>query len=175
MLKILGDHPRINRLKGVHEDGLLLEYQPNGSVERYLQSHPDTSEGIAYMHAKGVFQGDVSVGNLLLDSELSIKLCDFQGKLLDGRGSVILDGRTAERIMSSMSRPDLTYIDRKTDMFAFEQRSSSLSLVNYLSQISTKTRYIEGSRATSFPPWSYSLVETSYAIAGWGRIPMPLR
>jgi hypothetical protein len=33
----LGKHPRIIEFKGKHEDGLLLEYAPNGTLEKHLQ------------------------------------------------------------------------------------------------------------------------------------------
>jgi serine/threonine protein kinase len=132
ILRILGKHPRIIQLKGKHEDGLLLEYLPNGSIERYLRSNApyttvaqrlrwgqQAAEGLAYVHKKNVIHCDVSVGNLLLDIDLSIKLCDFQGRLLHPSGHVALDGGAAESVMSSMPRPDRNYQDRKTDIFAF--------------------------------------------------------
>lgn len=131
ILRRLGEHPRIVQLKGKHEDGLLLEYLPNGSVEDYLRANPYTSieqrlvwaqqaaEGLDYIHTKDVVQSDVSVGNLLLDAQLSLKLCDFQGKILHPDGSVALDGGSSERNMSSMPRLDRSYHDRGTDIFAF--------------------------------------------------------
>jgi serine/threonine protein kinase len=127
---ILGKHPRIVQLKGKHEDGILLEYLPNGSVERYLQNHAQISmkqrlswgqqaaEGLAYIHTKNVIQRDVSVGNLLLDQDLSIKLCDFQGILLHPDGTIALDGGSRERTMSSMPHSDHNELDRKNDIFA---------------------------------------------------------
>jgi serine/threonine protein kinase len=132
ILRVLGKHPRIIQLKGKHEDGLLLEYLPNGSIERYLRSNApyttvaqrlkwgqQTAEGLAYIHEKSILHCDVSVGNLLLDTDLSIKLCDFQGRYLHTSGNVILDGGAAESVKSSMPRPNRNYQDRKTDLFAF--------------------------------------------------------
>jgi serine/threonine protein kinase len=132
ILQILGKHPRIIQLKGKHEDGLLLEYLPNGSIERYLRSNApyttvaqrlrwgqQAAEGLAYIHKKNVIHCDVSIGNLLLDTDLSIKLCDFQGRFLHPSGHVALDGGAAESVMSSMPRPNRNYQDRKTDIFAF--------------------------------------------------------
>jgi len=130
IFKVLGGHPRILQFKGKHEDGLLLEYLPHGSVERFLRTHEHTSteqrlrwgrqaaEGLAYLHSKNVLHCDVSVGNLLLDQHLSIKLCDFQGRLLHASGDVALDGGVSEGIMSSMPRSDRNHLDRKTDIFA---------------------------------------------------------
>ena len=112
ILGILGKHPRIIQLKGKHEDGILLEYLPHRSVERHLRSHAHTlveqrlrwgrqaAEGLAYIHTKNVLHCDVSVGNLLLGADLSIKLCDFQGRLLHTDGNVALDGAAAESAMS---------------------------------------------------------------------------
>lgn len=104
---------------------------PNGSVERYLRNvAPNTSlnqrlkwalqaaEGLAYGHAKNGLHCDISVGNLLLDSDLNIKLSDFQGRLLHQSGTVILNGGAAESVMSSMPRPDRNHCDPKTDIFA---------------------------------------------------------
>ncbi|KAG4436401.1 hypothetical protein IFR05_008124 [Cadophora sp. M221] len=132
ILRILGKYHRIIQLKGRHKDGLLLEYLPNGYVERYLRTNAhyttivqrlrwgqQAAEGLAYIHMKNVFRCDVSIGNLLLDSDLSIKLCDFQGILLHPSGHVVLDGGAAESVMSSMPRPNRNYQDRKTNIFAF--------------------------------------------------------
>jgi serine/threonine protein kinase len=93
ILEAIGDHDRIIRLKGWTSAGLLLEYACNRSLGRYLSSHNPTiqqqitwatqaAEAIAIIHDKGVIYCDISVNNLLLDAELNIKLCDFQGRLL---------------------------------------------------------------------------------------------
>ncbi|MCJ1473155.1 hypothetical protein MMC13_001806 [Lambiella insularis] len=131
ILGILGQHHRIIRFKGKHEDGLLLEYMPNGSIADYLyNANPrplvqerlkwamQTAEAVAYIHTKGVLHCDVGVGNLLLDKDLDIKLCDFQGKLLHPDGTVYLDGGSGENIKSSMPRSDPNDANQKTDIFA---------------------------------------------------------
>lgn len=131
ILKTLGRHPRIIYLRQEHEDGLLLEYMPNGSVERYLRDAApnmplnqrlkwalQAAEGLTYIHAKNVLHCDISVGNLLLDSDLNIKLSDFQGRLLHPDGTVILDGGAHESVMSSMPRLDRNSCDYNTDIFA---------------------------------------------------------
>jgi serine/threonine protein kinase len=82
------------------------------------------AEGLAYIHMENVIHCDVSIGNLLLDINLSIKLCDFQGRFLHLSGHVALDGGAAESAMSSMPRPNRNYQDRKTDIFAYGGRSS---------------------------------------------------
>ena len=131
ILRILGHHPRIVRLKQKHEAGILLEHMPNGSVGKYLRGVAPTTplaqrlkwawqaaQGLAYIHRKNVLHCDISVGNLLLDADLNIKLSDFQGRLLSPLGTVILDGGAIESTLSSMPRPDRNHCDRKTDIFA---------------------------------------------------------
>ncbi len=78
ILEVLGQHQRIIKFKGKHEDGLILEYMPNGSVADYFYNpNPRPSmkerlkwalqaaEAVAYVHARGVLHCDVGVGNLL--------------------------------------------------------------------------------------------------------------
>jgi serine/threonine protein kinase len=132
ILRKLGPHPRIIRFVQKHEDGLVLEYMPNGSVERYLREiAPNTSldqrlewawqaaEGLAYIHKNNVLHCDFSVGNLLLSNGLSTKLCDFQGRLLGPDGTVLVNGGAAESAMASMPRLDRNHCNQKTDIFAF--------------------------------------------------------
>ncbi|OAA61938.1 Protein kinase-like domain protein [Niveomyces insectorum RCEF 264] len=151
ILQAPGHHPRIVRLRDGeeedHEDGLLIEYMPNGSVEKYLQQHAccdgvllslqqrlswalQAAEGLAYVHSKHVLHCDMGPGNLPLDERLQVKLCDFQGRLLspDGSGSdttddgdvvvVVLDGGSTQGTLTSMPRDDWDYCDVRTDRFA---------------------------------------------------------
>lgn len=131
ILRALGEHPRIVRLHQAHEDGLLLEYVPNGTVGEYLRdTAPETSlqqrlkwarqaaEAVAYIHSRNVLHCDISVGNLLLDANLDIKLIDFQGRLLSPDGTVLRDGGAANGAMSAMPRLDEDYCDFRTDIFA---------------------------------------------------------
>jgi serine/threonine protein kinase len=129
ILEAIGDHDRIIRLKGQTSAGLLLEYATHGSLGRYLSSHSPTvqqkitwakqaAEAIAIIHERGVIHCDISVNNLLLDAELNIKLCDFQGRLLGSDRSVKLGGLSSENVKASMPRADPNYADEKTDIFA---------------------------------------------------------
>lgn len=54
----------------------------------------------------------------LLDDDLTVKLCDVQGRLLRLDGSVDKDGLASENIKSFMPRADPNHSDRKTDIFA---------------------------------------------------------
>ncbi|EEU39760.1 uncharacterized protein NECHADRAFT_79577 [Fusarium vanettenii 77-13-4] len=130
ILKRIGRHERIVSVKGRHEDGLLLEYMPNGSVQRYLVSHPDTSlgqrlkwalqaaEGLTFVHSNQVVHCDITTGNLLLDVAFNIKIGDFEGMLLHPDGTVALDGGARYNTLSSMPRDDEDHCDHQTDRFA---------------------------------------------------------
>lgn len=131
ILKQLGHHPRIVRLYQKHADGLVLEYMPHGSIGEYMRDvDPDpplqqrlkwarqAAEAIAYIHSKNVLHCDISIGNLLLDANLDVKLIDFQGRLLAPDGTVLLDGEAANGAMAAMPRPDPDVFDFRTDIFA---------------------------------------------------------
>jgi serine/threonine protein kinase len=131
ILRHLRQHPRIVGLVRKNDNGLLLENMTNGSVENYLRTNAArtpfsqrlkwawrAAQGLAYIHDKRVLHCDISVGNLLLDSNLEVKICDFQGRILDHEGSTKLQGGASESTMSSMPRPDVNLCNEKTDMFA---------------------------------------------------------
>lgn len=129
ILKQLGTHPCIIEFKGKHEGGLLLEFAPHGSLESYINKTQltkkeklrfarETAEGIAYAHRKNVVVCDINVRNILLDSELHVKLCDFQGRLLGPDGEILYDGGASENAESFMPRNNPDVADTRTDIFA---------------------------------------------------------
>lgn len=99
----LGKHPRIIEFRGEHDGGLLLEYAPNGTLETYLKEvellikerirlAKETAEGVSHVHSSNVLICDIHVRNILLDAEMHVKLCDFQGRLLSPEGEVLVSG-----------------------------------------------------------------------------------
>lgn len=129
ILQRLGKHPRIIEYKGEHEDGLLLEYLPYGSLADYIKkAHvtveekirlaKETAEGVAYVHQSNVIICDIHIRNILLDAERHIKLCDFQGRLLGPNGEVLLCGGASENAELFMPRHDREFADVRTDLFA---------------------------------------------------------
>ena len=131
ILRHLGQHRRVIGLVRRNDDGLLLQNMTNGSVENYLRKHASqislsqrlkwawqAAEGLNYIHEKRVLHCDISISNLLLDSELEVKICDFQGRVLNHDGSIKLNGDATENTMSSMPRSDPNLCDEKTDIFA---------------------------------------------------------
>lgn len=89
-LQILGNHERIVQYHGTHKHGILLEYMPNGPVDKYLAEHPDTTieqrvqwaiqalEGLIHVHSKNMTFGNLSVRKLLIDRDMKLKLCGIR-------------------------------------------------------------------------------------------------
>lgn len=129
MLERIGPHKHIIGYKGQREDGLLLERARRGSIAQFLKDYTPTwqqkllwacqaTEAVVVTHRAGVIHCDINVTNLLLDDNLMVKLCDFQGLLLRADGSVDKDGLARENIKSFMPRTDPNHLDHKTDIFA---------------------------------------------------------
>lgn len=130
ILSVLGHHPRIVQLKGLVNDGLLLELAPNGNLHDYLIAHPETSlerrlvwclqatEAVAYIHSKRILHCDIRHDNLLLDSNLDLKLADFQGQHFSVNGEILLDVLSVESTKSYLPRKPADHASIRTDLFA---------------------------------------------------------
>lgn len=129
ILTKIGPNKHIIGFKGQREDGLLLERARRGSIAQFLKESPSewqqrfawvcqATNAIAVTHRAGVLHCDINVNNMLLDDDLTVKLCDFQGRLLRADGSIDRDGLARESVKSFMPRADPDYSDRKTDLFA---------------------------------------------------------
>jgi serine/threonine protein kinase len=91
ILEILGDHQYIIKLLWASERGLCFDYYPLRSIRRYYESQNGTLPslekrykwchqsvvGISYIHSKNIIHNDLSARNILLSSNLDIKICDF--------------------------------------------------------------------------------------------------
>lgn len=129
MYQAIGPHKYIIGFKGQRKDGLLLDRARIGSIAEYLKNNKPTeqqrlewarqaTEAIATVHKKMVLHRDINVNNFLLDEELNIKLCDFQGHLLGPNGKLKEDGSAAENVKSFMPRANLFHADWKTGIFS---------------------------------------------------------
>lgn len=126
----MGPHKHIIAFKGQNKDGyILLERARYGSVQEYLQAHHpgcqqrlkwarQATEGLVAVHQHRVLHRDIHVRNMLLDSQLDIKLCNLQGDLLGADGEAIERGTSAENIKSTLPRSDLNYAGWDTEIFA---------------------------------------------------------
>lgn len=90
-------HPCIIPFYGVLDASLLLQFQPNGSIRQYRAANPgrislstllrwaeQAARAVDYLHSKGIFHGDISCNNILLDAELNAKIGNFAGSSVDG-------------------------------------------------------------------------------------------
>ena len=126
VLRKLGNHACIVTYHGRDEStgALILETAPNGDVQSYLISHSDTSlrirakwglqlaKGIVYLHSKHVIWADCNPSNLLLTSDLDIRLCDFGGSSISGLRPTVCPG-------AAYSLPRLEWLaDPNMDIFS---------------------------------------------------------
>ncbi|KAJ5121088.1 uncharacterized protein N7515_009049 [Penicillium bovifimosum] len=130
ILELLGKHPHIVESHGLHDEGLLLRYYPNGTLHNYIALHPflnidqrikwcrQLADTVVFVHSKWVIHCDITLSNILLDEELNIVLVDFQGLLCSSSGDIMLDGLSRAPAKSSMPRNDFHYSDARTDIFA---------------------------------------------------------
>lgn len=94
----LGAHPRLLPLKGTLGSGLLLEYQPGGTIRDVLHAtkaglkkmdlfkfSTHITEGLAFIHSLNVIHADVSLSNVLITKDQQAVLCDFAGACLEDR------------------------------------------------------------------------------------------
>ncbi|KAH7381814.1 kinase-like domain-containing protein [Cadophora sp. MPI-SDFR-AT-0126] len=176
IFEILGQHPRFIGYKGMHTDGLLLEHAHNGSVSSYLEKNGlslstqnrlkwamQATEGVIEMHKHGVLHCNIHTNNMLLDDNLDIKLCDFQGKVLNSDGTVRLDGLSCEDAKSSMPASDSNMATPKTDLFAL---GSAIYFMmeghppfEDLDSWKDEEEIVEKSRLRQFPALKEALVE----------------
>lgn len=67
---------------------LVMEYLPLGSLDRYLTKNPltlvqqkqiakDITQGLQYLHKKGLVHGDLRSANILLTADFHAKIADF--------------------------------------------------------------------------------------------------
>jgi serine/threonine protein kinase len=87
----LGKHGRLVPMIGyTEEDGLYLEYMPNGNLRDYLgrynatisleQRHKwacEAAEGLQVLHSADIIHGDAKLPNFLLDATLGLRIADF--------------------------------------------------------------------------------------------------
>jgi len=88
------------------------------TIQQRLRWSSQAAEATAVVHKKNVIHRDIHVRNLLLDAELNIKLCDFQGRLLGPDGNTEREGGSCENVKSSMPQTDPNIANQRTDIFA---------------------------------------------------------
>jgi serine/threonine protein kinase len=122
----LGHHNRLVKYFGKNDKGLRFELAQEGSVKNYLAEmrasqvplnlrlkwSRQAAEAVDSIHSKRVIHCDIHTNNFLLNSDLDIKLCDFQGTY----GG--LDGEAMESVRSFLPRECTSLPTVATDLFA---------------------------------------------------------
>jgi serine/threonine protein kinase len=98
-----------------------MQYMPNDCLKNYLRIHNDkislterlqwvleTAEGLQLLHSANVIHCDVEHKNLLLDTDLGLKIADFSGSSLEGsQGSVSVGTRFLQPGFNWRTRPTI--------------------------------------------------------------------
>ena len=89
VLRRLGNHPGLIEWSESSDDGgIRLKYMKNGDLARFIQSSSYSrstmyqwiltiAQAIKYAHQRHVILGDIASRNVLLDEDLTARLCDF--------------------------------------------------------------------------------------------------
>ncbi|KAL3836221.1 hypothetical protein ACJMK2_021660 [Sinanodonta woodiana] len=131
------EHERIAKYHGWAEDNFLfsifLEYASNRSVEDYLKSNGalkdnyalgltrQVLEGLAFLHSRGIVHRDLKASNILLDSDLNIRLCDIGLSTILETHTFASRGCTTSVGSSFWSSPEVIKgkkYDAKTDIWS---------------------------------------------------------
>ena len=84
----LGHYEHIVEWHALRSDGIEMKYMSNGPLSRFQQYHTPSGKqlhswicsiaaAITYAHSRNVIVGDIAARNILIDDDLSAKLCDF--------------------------------------------------------------------------------------------------
>lgn len=125
----LGPHPYIIEYKGMTADGLLLAFAENRSLEVYINSYTSTllqqltwskqiAEAVQFIHGKRVIHCDLNPSNILVDKNLNLKLCDFQGRLFNLDGTLSINIGASEYSKYRLPSAQEDEASKLTDIFA---------------------------------------------------------
>ncbi|KAF1914468.1 kinase-like domain-containing protein [Ampelomyces quisqualis] len=117
-----GGHEGIIRYYGTVENGIRLEYAPNGNLRSFNNRNKvdnkqrlhwafQIAQALSFTQRAGVVHGDLTCQNVLLDAKLNTRLSDFAGSSLDGSPLLIA-------VTASHEYPGPT-LSVQGDLFAF--------------------------------------------------------
>jgi tRNA A-37 threonylcarbamoyl transferase component Bud32 len=116
-------HPNIVAFYGIKETGttmsIAMEYMDNGNLEEYLRKNPrknerdfltvyrmlfDIAQAVTYLHENRTLHLDIKGPNILLNQQLSAKLCDFNTSVKLPPDNDVYDYVTATNNVRQVSR-----------------------------------------------------------------------
>lgn len=101
-------HPRILDMLLSYDTGddagIELEYLPNGTLDKYLDTHAsdvsprlrarwclEATTGVALLHAHDVVHADIRPSNMLVDQQRGVRIIDFSGSKFRGKRNYCME------------------------------------------------------------------------------------
>ncbi|XWS51557.1 hypothetical protein CRYUN_Cryun12cG0186800 [Craigia yunnanensis] len=130
-------HPNIVKLiNSCCDDGfkaLVLEYMPNGTLDKWLYTHNyflnllqrlnvmiEVASAMLYLHARHAVHCDLKPSNVLLDEGMVAHVSDFSiAKILDGRNAVVQTSTMATVGYMAPEYGSSGIVSEKTDVYSF--------------------------------------------------------
>ncbi|KAK5731679.1 hypothetical protein LTR17_011150 [Elasticomyces elasticus] len=175
--RILQSHDRIAKCMHACPIGGLvaLEYYRNGNLKAYVDKHGPTRlltwakqmvESLEYIHSKGVRHSDLRLDQWLLDSDLNVRLSDFNGSGYDGCMVLGIEAK-----MNSALESGAYFMPRDPEL-ASTVRSDLFALGTSLYVLETgSTPFAQGDEATISHRESYDREEAITERFARGEFP----
>ncbi|CAE7126026.1 unnamed protein product [Rhizoctonia solani] len=107
-------HPNVHQLQGVillrdQYLGMVSEWMDNGNLHQYLRKHPGAdryelcthvTSGVEYMHSRSTVHGDLKALNVLVSSEGTARISDFDFSVMSEVSSILFSESSNTRLGS---------------------------------------------------------------------------
>lgn len=147
----LGDHGGLVNIIAMSDLGIKIAYMNNGTLFHYLQAQEPPlqlavswilklAETVCYVHLRCIVIADIASRNVLLDREVSIRLCDFSDAGIFPLGT-------------DMSKAESYGLSVKTDVFQFGSLMYEILTRKPFSYDLLANKYVKAQRPENGEDW----------------------